>query len=128
MNLVHQTALCFSQMFTVSTPMGLVACLLANVIIPTIDVMSDLHLAHRLWAGNPAKITKRFHHLNITALKNGKILLSYTERRPCSPVHLWRHLSPYLPAGQGYPGGIWRSLTDLQGVTGTGKQASLTSP
>ena len=50
----------FSQMFTVSTTIGLVACLLANVIIPTIDVMSDLNLALRMWQGSPGKTIKRY--------------------------------------------------------------------
>ena len=47
------------HMFLVSTPMGLVVCLVANVIIPTIDVLSDLNLALRMWRGTKPETTKR---------------------------------------------------------------------
>ena len=48
------------KMFTVATTVGLVICLLANVIIPTIDVLSDLNLAFRMWSGIPADAQKRY--------------------------------------------------------------------
>jgi hypothetical protein len=51
--------LAIANMFAVSTTLGLVGCLLAHVIIPTIDVLSDLNLALRMWEGSPGDTIKR---------------------------------------------------------------------
>ena len=55
-------------MFAVSSTFGLVGCLLAHVIIPTIDVLSDLNLALRMWEGSPGDTIKRLKKMNYNLL------------------------------------------------------------
>ena len=93
-------------MFMVATPMGLVWCLLANVVIPMVDVLSDMDLALRLWKGPPGYSIKRYEYFVVTFVNDEFFNLLGPRFR--SPALFWKlQLPPPSPiAGLGLPGGM----------------------